>query len=229
MKYSSTNIIAIIPARGGSKGVPGKNIKNFDGKPLICHSIDYARSSKMINSIYVTTDDDQIAEISKATGAEIISRPDELSTDTATTESAIEHAISVIDPQPDVIVLLQPTSPLRPENSLDKAISLFLDNQYDSLLSLSPTHQFFWKVDGKYAEAEYDYNHRPRRQEMTEKDTRYMENGSLYIFTRAHFETTQNRLGGNIGYIEFPEEYSYEIDSETDFLILEEISKRLKS
>ena len=224
---SLINIVALIPARGGSKGIPGKNIKNFDGKPLICHSIDYAHSSKLINSIYVTTDDNQIAEISKASGAEIINRPPELATDTASTESAIKHAISVMKPRPDAIVLLQPTSPLRPAKSLENAINHFLDQQFDTLLSVTPTHRFFWKVDGKYAKAEYDYNHRPRRQEMTEKDIRYVENGSLYIFSRSHFESQNNRLGGKIGYVVFPEEYSHEIDSPHDLRILEQIAGNL--
>ena len=105
------NITVIIPARGGSKGIPGKNIKNFEGKPLIIHSIEYARDSKLINEIYVSTDDDQIAHISKTAGAKIIKRPAELATDTSSTESAIEHALNNIDNLPDIIVLLQPTSP----------------------------------------------------------------------------------------------------------------------
>ena len=83
------NIIAIIPARGGSKGIPGKNIKNFEGKPLISHSIEYAQDSKLVNEIYVSTDDDQIAHISKTAGSRIIKRPAEFATDTSTTESVI--------------------------------------------------------------------------------------------------------------------------------------------
>ena len=117
------NIIVIIPARGGSKGIPGKNIKNFEGKPLISHSIEYAQDSELINQIYVSTDDEQIAHISKTAGAKIIKRPSELATDTSTTESAIKHALNNIDKRPDIIVLLQPTSPLRPEKSLDIAIN----------------------------------------------------------------------------------------------------------
>ena len=102
------NVTALIPARGGSKGIPGKNIKNFEGKPLISHTIEYALSSKhLINNIIVSTDDDQIAAVSKASGAEIIERPKHLATDIATTESVIEHAISLIEPQPDIIILLQ--------------------------------------------------------------------------------------------------------------------------
>ena len=219
------NIIVIIPARGGSKGIPGKNIKNFEGKPLISHSIEYARDSKLINEIYVSTDDDQIAHISKTAGAKIIKRPPELATDTSSTESAIKHALNNIDNLPDIIVLLQPTSPLRPKKSLDLIIDKFINGKYDSLLSLSPSNNFFWKINSEKISPEYDYMNRKRRQDIKEYERKYFENGSVYIFTREHFELTNNRLGGEIGYVVFPEEYGYEIDVPKDLIILEQLSR----
>ena len=220
------NVTALIPARGGSKGIPGKNIKNFEGKPLISHTIEYALSSKhLINNIIVSTDDDQIAAVSKASGAEIIERPKHLATDIATTESVIEHAISLIEPQPDIIILLQPTSPLRPKGSLEKAINKFIDGGFDSLLSLSPTHNFFWNIDSDIAHSEYDYNKRPRRQDIEAAEIKYIENGSIYIFTKDSFMLNNNRLGGKIGYIIFDEEYGHEIDTPQDLKILEQISR----
>ena len=221
------NITVIIPARGGSKGIPGKNIKNFEGKTLIIHSIEYARDSKLINEIYVSTDDDQIAHISKTAGAKIIKRPAELATDTSSTESAIEHALNNIDNLPDIIVLLQPTSPLRPKKSLDLIIDKFINGKYDSLLSLSPSNNFFWKISSDKISPEYDYMHRKRRQDIKENEKKYFENGSVYIFTREHFELTNNRLGGKIGYVVFPEEYGYEIDVPKDLIILEQLSREL--
>jgi len=224
------DIFCIIPARGGSKGVPQKNIKSFLGEPLIAHSIKYARDTEQVTAVFVSTDDDQIAEISTRYGAEIIPRPAALSGDTATTESAITHAIQWWQEQgrvPDIIVLLQATSPLRPPGSLDKALAHFQEQRFDSLLSISPTHRFFWRTEGEIAEAEYDYINRPRRQDMTEADIRYVENGSLYIFTREHFNELGNRLGGKIGYTIFPEEYSPEIDTSHDFKLLENIADEL--
>jgi len=218
-------IIAIIPARGGSKGIPGKNIKMFVGKPLIVHSIEHALTTPQIDTVYVSTDDDEIAKISKKAGAEIINRPKEISGDTATTESAIEHTLSVLKGKPDIIVLLQATSPLRPKSSIENAIDKFINGNYDSLLSVSPTHRFFWKIKAGQINAEYDYLNRPRRQDIKQEDIKYVENGSIYIFTREHFEKNGNRLGGKIGYIIFPEEYSYEIDSELDFIFLEHLAK----
>ena len=224
----SLNISVIIPARGGSKGIPGKNIKNFEGKPLITHTIDYALSSKhLINNIIVSTDDDQIAAISKASGVEIIERPKHLATDTASTESVIEHAIPLIKPNPDILILLQPTSPLRPKGSLEIAINKFIDGNYDSFLSLSPTHNFFWSINKNYAKAKYDFNNRPRRQDIVESKMNYVENGSIYIFTTKNFNSTKNRLGGNIGYIIFDEEFSHEVDTPQDLKILEQISRDL--
>ena len=225
---NSLNISVIIPARGGSKGIPGKNIKNFEGKPLITHTIDYALTSKhLINNIIVSTDDDQIAAISKASGVGIIERPKHLATDTASTESVIEHAIPLIKPNPDILILLQPTSPLRPKGSLETAINKFIDGNYDSFLSLSPTHNFFWSITDDFAKAKYDFNNRPRRQDITESDINYIENGSIYIFTTTHFTSTKNRLGGKIGYIIFEEEFSHEVDTPQDLKILEQISRDL--
>ena len=223
-------ITAFIPARGGSKTIPGKNIKEFAGKPLIVHSIEYALQSKLIEEVVVSTDNSKITRIANSAGARVINRPEELATDTATTESAIHHYLNKFSKKPDIVVLLQATSPLRPKGSLDKALTHFTNGGYDSLLSISPTHRFFWRVkEDKTAYAEYDYLKRPRRQDMKPEDMRYVENGSLYIFTREHFEKTENRLGGKIGYVEWPEDYGMEIDTEVDFQCVEIIFKSLNS
>jgi CMP-N,N'-diacetyllegionaminic acid synthase len=226
MMLSQINIVVLIPARGGSKGVLRKNIREFNGKPLITHSIEYAKSCDLVNSVYVSTDDEKISEISSDSGAKIIDRPSKISGDTATTESAIIHAISMMDSKPDIIVLLQATSPFRPKNSLKEALEKFIKNDFDSLLSISPTHRFFWSVDGNdNISPKYDYLNRPRRQDLKRTDTQFVENGSLYIFTYAHFLSIKNRLGGKIGYIEFAEKYSHEIDTKLDFKILEALAK----
>jgi len=201
-------------------------VRPFLGKPLITHSIQYAKDCDAVTGVFVSTDDEEIGVISKAAGAEIIQRPDEISGDAATTESAIEHALSHWDKRglkPDIIVLLQATSPVRPEGSLAEALSNFQKQKLDSMLSLSPTHRFFWKLEGNQALAEYDFLNRPRRQDMRSADIRHVENGSVYIFTRKHFQSTGNRLGGQIGYVLFPEEYGLEIDTELDFSLLESL------
>ena len=225
----NTKYIAIIPARGGSKGVPKKNIKEFLGKPLIEHSINYAKESKFIEKIILTTDNEEIKKIGKDNNITVVDRPKEISGDKATTESAIEHVISLFKFSIDTtIVLLQPTSPIRPKNSLDKMIKIFNEQLYDSMLTLSPIHPLTWKIDNKKTECMYDYSNRPRRQDFKEKDLIYDENGSVYIFTNKIFIEKNNRLGGKIGHYIFKEEYGRQIDTPLDFKLLETIGKYLK-
>ena len=225
----STKYIAIIPARGGSKGVPKKNIKNFLGKPLIEHSINYAKESKYIDKIILTTDDKEIKKIGKDNNITVVDRPKEISGDKATTESAIEHIISLFEFSIDItIILLQPTSPLRPKKSLDKMIKIFNKELYDSMLTLSPIHPLTWKINNKKTECMYDYSNRPRRQDFKEKDLMYDENGSVYIFKNKIFIEKNNRLGGKIGHYIFKEEYGRQIDTPFDFELLETIGKYLK-
>ena len=221
------NIIAIIPARGGSKGIPNKNIIDCMGKPLIAHSIEYAKESDLVTSIYVSTDDAKIAEVARQYGAKIIDRPDSISGDTATTESAIEHVLNNI-PKPDIVILLQATSPLRPKGSLNKSLEKMISEKYDSLLSLSPTHRFSWKINGDEAIPKYDFKNRPRRQDIPESEQAYIENGSIYIFTYENFIKHNNRLGGKIGYVVFEEEFSFEIDTPTDLIVIDSIAKTIK-
>lgn len=223
------NTIVIIPARGGSKGIPGKNIKNFNGKPLIAYSIEYALSAISPDNIFVSTDCNKIKEITLNLGVKVIDRPNAIAGDTATTESAITHALESIDFTPENIILLQATSPLRPLNSLLEILNHFKSNFFDSLLTISSTHRFFWDIDGKRAIPNYDFLRRPRRQDMTNDDIKYIENGSVYIFTNIHFNKNSNRLGGNIGYYIFPEECALEIDSMSDWIVLEQIAKLNKN
>ena len=223
-------ITAFIPARGGSREIPNKNIKEFADKPLIVHSIEYSLDSKHVDEVVVSTDDSKISIIAQEAGATIVKRPPELSTDTSTTESAIEHYINTTKHKPEIIILIQVTSPLRPKDSLDKALTHFQQGGYDSLLSICSTHRFFWRVkDDDTAYAEYDYINRPRRQDLSHEDMRYVENGSIYIFSCEHLEKTGNRLGGKIGYVKWSEKYSLEIDSPLDFKFAEQIYNDINS
>ena len=225
----SAKYIAIIPARGCSKGVPKKNIKKFLGKPLIEHSINYAKESKYIEKIILTTDNEEIKKIGENNNITVVDRPKEISGDKATTESAIEHVISLFKFSINTtIILLQPTSPLRPKNSLDKMIKIFNKQLYDSMLTLSPIHPLTWKIYNKKTECMYDYSNRPRRQDFKEKNLIYDENGSVYIFTNKIFIEKNNRLGGKIGHYIFKEEYGRQIDTPLDFKLLETIGKYLK-
>ncbi len=138
--------VAFIPARGGSKGLPRKNVLPFMKKPLIVHSIEQALETPEIDTVYVSTDDKEIAKISEDAGAKIIWRPAEISGDTATSETAIIHSFEWLEENGidvEKMVFLQCTSPLRPKNGLSEAIQQFNKGNFDSLLSISPTHRFF--------------------------------------------------------------------------------------
>ena len=132
-------IIAIIPARGGSKGISRKNIKSLAGKPLIAYSIEAALKSKYINSVVVSTEDEEIAKISEKCGAEVIERPEELAKDEKPTIDVIFQVLEILrmkNHTPDIVVLLQPTSPLRDTEDIDNAIELFLNGGCESVVSV---------------------------------------------------------------------------------------------
>jgi len=209
-------ISALIPARGGSKGIINKNIRLLNGKPLVVYSIEQALNSEYIDDVYVSSDSEIILNISKDSGAKIILRPEDISGDTATTESVIDHFLTKVDT--DVIVLIQCTSPFRQKDCFDEAI-LELKKGYDSIISVSPTHKFRWKLDDALIKPLYDYKNRPRRQDIIDVD--FVETGSFYIFKKRAYLKDKNRLCGEIGYHIMPEQYSYEIDTENDFKVIE--------
>lgn len=175
--------ITIIPARGGSKRFPGKNIHVLRNLPLISHSIEYSLKSPLIAGTYVSTDDEDIKSISKVAGAEIIDRPAELAGDHATTASAMKHAVQyLIDKgvEFDFVVLLQATNPLRPKNLLKDAIDVIEKGNNDSLFTVNRSEKKLGKIiDGKFVPWNYKFG--MRSQDM---DPLYYENGLLYITSK---------------------------------------------
>lgn len=217
--YNNQKIIAIIPARGGSRGIPKKNIKSLCGKPLIGWTIEQAKESKFVDEIFVSTDSDEIANISREFGAKIIIRPDNLSGDTCSTESALLHASETIEDDYDLMVLLQCTSPIRFSDQIDKAIEQIFDENADSLLSGYINDSFLW-LNGK--SVNYDFKNRPRRQD---KEWEFVENGSFYIFKKKILLDEKNRLGGKISQFIMPKWMSFEIDEPFDLELIEFLMK----
>lgn len=203
MNNMKKNIICVIPARGGSKRIPNKNILLLGGKPLIVHSIEHARQSKLVKRIIVSTDDSEIARISKKCGAEVVKRPKRISGAHATSESAIKHVVEHLEStgySPDLIVFLQCTSPIRNPHDIDAAIETLYRENADSLLSVCRNERFLWRsVFGNMQPVNYDYLKRPRDQDHSEE---YRENGSIYIFKPEVMQKYGNRLGGKIAVYE---------------------------
>lgn len=171
--------IVIIPARGGSKRLPNKNILLLDGIPLIAHSIIYAqKNAPLIDAVFVSTDDEKIKEIAIKYGAKVIDRPNELSGDLEPTVSALKHALEHInDSEIENIILLQPTNPLRSKNLLHEAFNVYEENNCDSLFTVSENNQKFGKiVSDKFVPLNYEIGQRSQDLEPL-----YFENGVLYI------------------------------------------------
>ena len=213
-------ILCIIPARGGSKGIPKKNIINFANKSLIGHSITQALKSNYITDVVVSSDCDEIIKISESYGAKTIKRPDNLSTDEATSESALLHTIKSLDNEYDYIVFLQATSPLRTTQDIDNCIKTTIEGEYDSVFSASILEDMLiWKSDGNnLISVNYDYKNRKRRQDS---ETQYVENGSIYIFKKEGFINNNNRLFGKIGLSLMESWKMFEIDSMEDLELCE--------
>ncbi|MFC1580601.1 cytidylyltransferase domain-containing protein [Thermodesulfobacteriota bacterium] len=220
--FENMNIICIIPARGGSKGIPNKNIIDFCGKPLLAWSILQAKESQYVKEVYVSSNSEEILSVAMEYGARAIPRPDELSTDFATSESALRHAIDEIETQErrvDLVVFLQVTSPLRASEDIDQAILQLLNKESDSLLSATVLDDLcaFKQQGEKLLGITYDPYNRGRRQT---RDLFYHDNGSIYIFRPNILRSNNNRLGGKIEVYEMPFWQSIEIDEMTDLDIV---------
>jgi CMP-N-acetylneuraminic acid synthetase len=231
MKQPTT--VAVITARGGSKGIPQKNLRTILGKPLIAYTIEAALQAKMLTRTIVSTDDEAIARISEQYGAEVpFLRPQHLATDAATSIAVLQHAVTYLAEQgdyaTDIVVCLQPTSPLRSAEDIDQAVELCLQSGADSVVSLCQAkHHPFWMkkiVNGKvHPLIEEDEQHYTRRQELPPV---YQLNGALYV-TRAKVLLEENRMLGEytIPYI-MPQERSIDIDTQTDLQVAECILQR---
>jgi N-acylneuraminate cytidylyltransferase len=171
--------VAFIPARGGSKRLPGKNLRLFAGRPLISYSIAAALACRRVDRCIVSTDDAEIAEVARQWGAEVIERPAELASDTATTVSAARHVVEQLTSAgapPDVLITLQPTSPLRPRALVDTALTLFGQHAVDSVISVTESGQKFGLIEEGRFIPRYPVGIRSQDLAPT-----YFENGLVYV------------------------------------------------
>lgn len=213
-----TSTLCVIPARGGSKGVPRKNLRDLAGKPLIVWTIEQALAVPELD-VLVTTDDEEIAAVARSAGAHVPwLRPADLAQDTTPTEPVVRHAIEQVTNEsgrPDAVMLLQATSPLRREDTLARALREFRATDVDSLVGVVPQAPFLWQAT-EPPTAAYDVAARPRRQDLTRETLRYRETGSLYVTRTEIYEQFDNRLGGRIGLFVMDETEGIDIDTELD-------------
>lgn len=208
-------VIAIIPARGGSSRVPRKNLLQLAGHPLLAHSILHAKHAQCVNEVIVSTDSDDIADVARSYGADVVRRPLELASETATSESALIHVLDERRRQgkcdPDLVVFLQCTSPVRKMDDIDSAIMQLQSEGADSLFSACRNFALIWsETAGNLHALSYDYRTRLREQDM---EVQYRENGSIYVTRTNLLREKENRLGGKIAVYEMDEFHSFQVDT----------------
>ncbi len=222
--YKRKTFLAIIPARGGSKRLPRKNVLNLCGKPLLAHTIEAGLNSEHIDKVIVTSDDNEILEISEEFGADIIKRPPDLASDTAMTFDAIKHCIENIEEKYDYIVLLQATSPLRNSKNIDEAIELLETKNADAVLSVCKMdHSPLWSntLSDSLSMSDFlkDEVLNKRSQDLEEY---YRLNGAIYICkTDKLLKEKSFFLKKNIFAYKMDRESSVDIDEKIDFKIAE--------
>lgn len=212
-RFETAQAVAVIPARGGSKGVPGKNVAPVGGVPLVARAVRSAAAAGL--TAYVSTDDGAIASAARAAGGEVIDRPAGLAGDTASSESALLHsldALAVAGVHPTALAFLQATSPFIPADALARAVRRVLDDEADSVFSAFETYAFLWRrADGGGAAAvNHDAGHRPRRQE---REPHFQETGAFYVLRTEVFRDVGFRFFGRTAFEEVPEATAIEIDS----------------
>ena len=215
-----SHVVAIIPARGGSKGLPRKNVRLLAGKPLIAYSIEAAKACAYVDRVIVSTDDPEVAEVARRSGAEVpFLRPPELSEDLTPTEPVLTHAVQWLENQEgyrvDIVLFLQPTDIFRRDHLIDETVRRLLENpDLDSVFVATPTHKNFWRQDprGGYTRLAPDLQYGPRqtREPLLREDT------GLACATRARWIKQGRRIGERVGIVMNQEEMPF-IDIHTEF------------
>ncbi|MBH5401193.1 acylneuraminate cytidylyltransferase family protein [Bradyrhizobium sp. CNPSo 4010] len=210
--------LAVIAARGGSKGIPHKNLLDLCGKPLIAWTVEQARAARGVDVVAVSSDSDAILAAAEVAGAIGVRRPDDISGDLASSESAWLHALDATEAQMgrfERVVALQATSPIREPSDIENALATFDRDHLDSLLSVCEVEDYFnWRIGASGPEPiNYDHRNRRMRQQI---EKRYLENGSFYVLIPSLLREQNNRLGGKIGFHVMDRHKMFQIDRPED-------------
>lgn len=211
---AAPKVIAVIPARGGSQGVPGKNLKKVGGVSLVARAVAAAIAAESIDAVYVSTDDPAIAAAARSAGATVIERPREISGDSASSESALLHALESLPSAPEVLVFLQATSPFIDPIDLDAAVARVLEDESDVVFAARKTHAFLWRLTEAGAVGiNHDASFRLRRQDL---EPQFQETGAFYVMAAKGFRAAEYRFFGRIGVSIVDELTAIDIDSADD-------------
>ncbi|RPE79278.1 sialic acid synthase SpsE [Curtobacterium sp. PhB137] len=222
--HSSATVLAVVPARAGSKGIPGKNLRTVGGRSLVRRAVESARSAALIDAVVVTTDGDAIAAEARAAGADVVRRPADLAGDQASSESALLHVLDELeaagDALPEILVFLQATSPFIDPDDLDTAIRRVAEGHADVVFAAAPSHAFLWRVsdDGSAVAVNHDAATRPRRQDRAAE---YRETGASYVMRTDGFRQHRHRFHGRVELIAVDPAGAIDIDDETDLITAE--------
>ncbi len=226
---ASISAVALIPARGGSKGIPRKNVRLLAGKPLLAHTIESARHAYSVRRVIVSTDDTEIAAVSEQYGAEVVWRPTELSGDAASSETALLHVLEYLQQTegdlPDLVVFLQCTSPLTLPEDIDGTIQALLDENADSALATTPFHYFLWQrsEEGEAVGINHEKRGRLLRQQ---REPQFLETGAVYVMRTLGFLQAKHRFFGKTAMYVMPQERCLEIDEPVDLQIAETLMQK---
>ena len=225
----SSTILAVTPARGGSQGVPRKNIKPMAGKPLLQHTVEAARACPLITHYVVNTEDDEIRSVAEALGVETQGRPEDFWHDNTFQEvdRLLQWAVADFESREgrvDIVVLLYPTAPLRPTQAITDCIDLVLNKGYDSALTLREDRSYIWhRLDKGASVGAVNYDPKKRGPNQLEGWNQWVENKAVYAMKRDLLMDTGCRLGGRVGFVEMSKLESIDIDTPDDFALAEQI------
>ena len=219
----SQSVLCIIPARGGSERVPGKNIMPLCGRPMLAYTIVHALAAECADEVVVSTEDAAIARVARDYGAVVVDRPPALASNEMATEpvlvDVLEQRAAAGQAAPDIVVLLQATSPARKRDEVDRAVRTLLDEGADSLFSAASTKYHSWNLeDGVLRAVSYNVDKRLREQDMAPQFT---ENGSIFVFRTDVLDRHGNRLGGKIAVHEMDMWSSFQVDTPEDVELIQ--------
>lgn len=224
-----SNVIAIVPARGGSQGIPLKNLKEIDGTPLVTIAANHGLEADRIDTTIVNSDHEEIRAAGAAAGAEVMDRPERYTQDDSVQEvdRLLQWCVEQLEAEGrevDVVVLLYPTAPLRTVATVDEAVGLVTEGPYDSALSLYEDASYLWeREDGTVRPTNYEPAERGPRQK--EDWNQWVENKAVYVMERDLLMETGCRIGDEVGYVEMPEWRSIDVDAPSDLAMARWLSE----